>query len=133
MHFLSAHAVITTLIDSRAAGDIETFLGCYETEPAIVAQSGQVETGLAAAQQAMESFTGLKPVLTVGERQIIEAETTALHMMRWRLQGTAPDGTALDLTGRTADVLRRQPDGGWLVAIDNPYGTDVLPAGPPAD
>lgn len=50
--------------------------------------------------------------------------------MQWRLQGTAQDGTAFDLSGRTADVLRRQPDGGWLMAIDNPYGTDLLPAGP---
>jgi hypothetical protein len=28
------------------------------------------------------------------------------------------------MDGRTAGVAHRQPDGSWLFAIDNPYGTE---------
>jgi ketosteroid isomerase-like protein len=33
--------------------------------------------------------------------------------------GRRRDGTTLELAGRFADVLRRQPDGRWLIAVDN--------------
>ena len=38
--------------------------------------------------------------------------------------GTGPNGTPVMLTGRYADVLRRQDDGSWRFVIDNPWGTD---------
>jgi hypothetical protein len=31
---------------------------------------------------------------------------------------------ALEMAGRTADVVRRQPDGTWLFVIDDPYGSE---------
>jgi len=70
----------------------------------------------------------LKPVRTVEHRAIIEGETTSLHRIRWRLQGTGENGEAVDLSGCITDVLRKQPDGGWLLAIDNPWGTSLVPA-----
>jgi ketosteroid isomerase-like protein len=42
----------------------------------------------------------------------------------WSFTGTGPDGEPVKLTGRNADVLRRQSDGGWRFVIDNPWGTD---------
>jgi hypothetical protein len=41
---------------------------------------------------------------------------------------SALDRNTLYSTGVSSDVLRRQPDGRWLIAIDNPWGAQVLPA-----
>ena len=30
------------------------------------------------------------------------------------------------MSGRSSDILRRQPDGNWLIALDNPWGTDIV-------
>jgi ketosteroid isomerase-like protein len=34
------------------------------------------------------------------------------------------DGAPMQMEARSADVLRRQPDGTWRFVIDNPWGTD---------
>jgi ketosteroid isomerase-like protein len=42
----------------------------------------------------------------------------------WTLKGRDAEGNDVDASGRYADVVRRQPDGGWLFVIDNPNGSD---------
>jgi ketosteroid isomerase-like protein len=37
-----------------------------------------------------------------------------------------PRGESVVLGGESTDVLRRQPDGRWLIAIDDPWGARVL-------
>jgi ketosteroid isomerase-like protein len=41
----------------------------------------------------------------------------------WKLTGTRPDGQAIALEGLSSDVVRQQPDGRWLVIIDDPWGS----------
>jgi ketosteroid isomerase-like protein len=59
--------------------------------------------------------------------QVIEAGDIALYISRWRLDGTSPDGQPVSMAGESSDVLRRQRDGRWLIALDNPWGADLLP------
>ena len=40
--------------------------------------------------------------------------------------GTAADGSEVNLTGQTSDVVRRQADGTWLLVIDNPFGCEGI-------
>jgi ketosteroid isomerase-like protein len=127
-HFPTTLAAITTLIDARNAGDIDTVVSCYEATATVVARPDLVLSGVEGARAAAEGFLALRPVFTVGRRQIVEGETTSLHLMQWRLQGTGPDGQPLDLSGCTTDVFRKQPDGGWLLSIDNPWGIGPLSA-----
>jgi ketosteroid isomerase-like protein len=56
-------------------------------------------------------------------KSAIRSGDLALLHCRWALSGTGPDGSPLNLSGTTADVVRRQADGTWLFAIDNPWGT----------
>ncbi len=54
---------------------------------------------------------------------MLAAADVALLVARWTLKGTdQTTGQAVELTGQTSDVVRRQPDGSWLLVIDNPYG-----------
>jgi ketosteroid isomerase-like protein len=49
-----------------------------------------------------------------------------LALTRWTLDGVGPDGAAIQMRGESSDVLRRQADGRWLVALDNPWGVSLL-------
>ena len=40
---------------------------------------------------------------------------------RWVLSGAGPDGQVTEQRGTSAEVLRRQPNGAWLYALDNPF------------
>ena len=41
---------------------------------------------------------------------------------QWQLGMTGPDGKPVELAGRSVEVVRREPDGRWLFAIDEPFG-----------
>lgn len=57
--------------------------------------------------------------------RVIERQDIAIVYSRWAVSGTGPDGTPITLGGVTSDVVRRQGDGRWLFAIDNPLGGAV--------
>lgn len=51
----------------------------------------------------------------------MEAGDLARRCSCWTLGGTAPDGSAVALARRGAEVVRRQADGAWRLALDNPF------------
>ena len=53
---------------------------------------------------------------------VVEAGDIAIAYARWQLRGTAANGDPVEMAGRSGDVFRRQPDGRWLVVIDNAFG-----------
>lgn len=120
MRYESALSAITALVAARDAGDVETALGCYTANPTLVAQPGSVVTGTEGARAVLDGVIALDATFVVHSRWILEADTTALHYSTWTLKG---DGNGIDFAGTSNDVLQRQADGGWLVSIDNPYGS----------
>jgi ketosteroid isomerase-like protein len=57
----------------------------------------------------------------------IEAGDIVVLISDWQMTGTSPDGSAVSDSGRTYDIVRRQPDDTWRVVVDNPWGTVVAP------
>ncbi|MFQ5692804.1 MAG: YybH family protein, partial [Nitrospinota bacterium] len=74
----------------------------------------------------LNGFFAMKPTLTGEKNELITAGDLALSVVRWTLQGTGPDGEPVQMEGTTSDVLRKQADGSWLFAIDNPWGAAIL-------
>jgi ketosteroid isomerase-like protein len=62
----------------------------------------------------------LGPRLQVTPVQVLVAGDVALVVNEWTMTGTAPDGAVVERGGKSADVVRRQPDGSWLVLVDRP-------------
>jgi ketosteroid isomerase-like protein len=55
---------------------------------------------------------------------VIENGDLALAYGEWTLTGGVdPDGNPVNLEGRSTDVMRRQSDGSWVDAIDDPYSS----------
>jgi len=107
-------------------GDIETALSLYESEAILVVEPGKVARGTTAIRTALEGFMSLKPTLKGEIHQTFNVGELALYCSRWTLIGTSPDRKAVEMTGVSTDVLRRQIDGRWLIAIDNPWGTGII-------
>lgn len=107
-------------------GDIDTALGLYEPVATLVVQPGIFVTGALPLREALAGFLALKPIMTTEAHQVIETGDVALYCSSWNLVGTDPAGNPVQMGGRSSDILRRQPDGKWLIALDNPWGTDIL-------
>ena len=72
----------------------------------------------------MQRLVALRGRMTVNPRTFIRSDDLVLVLGTFTLSGRRADGTAFERTSRFADVLRRQSDGRWLLAVDNPYGDD---------
>jgi ketosteroid isomerase-like protein len=47
-------------------------------------------------------------------------EDLALVYNDWTLSATGPDGSPIQRSGKAIEVVRRQRDGSWRFAIDDP-------------
>src|SRR5262245_25978902 len=112
---------VTQLIEAMNKGDLDAALGLYEPGASLVAQPGVVATGTPALREALAGFMALKPILKSEAQEIVEAGDVALYCGRWNLRGTDPAGNPVQMSGRSSDILRRQSDGNWLIALDNPW------------
>ena len=103
-------------------GDLDGALALYEPDAAFIPQPGSVVTGLDSIREALAGFFALRPRLEGTIANTVTADDVALVVNDWTLRGTQPDGSPIELSGRSHDVLRRHPDGRWLISIDNPWG-----------
>ena len=120
---------VVGLVRAVNRGDLDAALACYEPEAVLLAQPGQVARGHDQIREALRGFIGLRATLKTVASQMWTTGDVALYLGRWTLTGADPDGGIVTMDGDSTDVLRRQPDGGWLIAVDNPWGTMALPAG----
>ncbi|SRR6266568_4991305 len=104
------------------AGDLEAALTLYEPDASFRPQPDTLVSGLPAIREALAGFFALRPTLDGEIQRVLRAGDIALVVNKWRLAGTLPDGTPVQQSGTSTDVLRRQPDGRWLLAIDHPWG-----------
>jgi uncharacterized protein (TIGR02246 family) len=103
-------------------GDVDAAITLYESEAVFAPQPGEEVTGLEAIRDALRQFAALKPRLRGEITNVLTAGDVALVQNRWQLEGTQPDGSPVEMRGHSADVLRRAPDGGWRILIDDPWG-----------
>jgi uncharacterized protein (TIGR02246 family) len=108
-------------LDAFNAHDVDAVLALYEADAIFAPSPDQQVSGAAAIQEALNGFFALNPRMEGQIKRVFEAGDVALVLLGWRLTGTGPDGQAVELTDTSSDVFRRQEDGTWLVAVDNPW------------
>ena len=122
MHDSRPEAVIERFSRLLLEGDLEAMMELYEPDATFAPQPGETVTGRDQIRAALEGFLAVKPRMDGTIEKVLEAGDTALVTNRWRLAGTAPDGTPVRMAATSADVLRRRPDGSWGIVIDDPWG-----------
>jgi uncharacterized protein (TIGR02246 family) len=109
-----------------AAGDVDGLMALYEPGAVFEPQLGTVLRGPDAIRAALTAFAAMRPRIEyTGEADCVIVDDIAIVANTWTVTGTLRDGGTHRETGLSADVLRRQPDGSWLILIDQPRGTVV--------
>ena len=112
-------------------GDVDAVVALYEPSATLVFQPGEEPArGTEAIREALDGMLSMfegKPKFDLRFGKAFEAgEDLALVLSTWTMSGSAKDGSPIEMSGQTADVVRRQADGSWRVAIDNPFGDAAL-------
>jgi uncharacterized protein (TIGR02246 family) len=110
------------------AGDLPALVELYAPDAVFLPDPGTVATGTEAIRTGLREFMALRPTLTFSDERLVSSDDLAVVTHRWHLRGTLPDGSPIEQRGRTINVLRRDDDGQWRLAIDNPWDA-VDPAG----
>jgi uncharacterized protein (TIGR02246 family) len=117
---------VSAFVEAMNRGDIEAAVAHYEPNGVLVARPGVVAVGATAIREALAGMLSMSPKLSTRTYDVIISDDLALYHSEWSMNGTGPDGVPARLSGKSADVLRKQPNGDWKIAIDNPWGTAVL-------
>ena len=102
--------------------NVEALVELYEPDATLFPQPGNPVTGQAAIREALAPFVALGGQIQMRTDAVIKSGDLAVAYGEWTLTGGLdPDGNPVSLEGRSTDVMRRQADGSWLDAIDDPY------------
>lgn len=104
------------------AADLDALASLYEADASLMPSPGNVVTGKEAIRAALAGFLAAKPSMTLNAKTLAQTGDIALVSAQWRLAMTDQKGESVTMEGQSVEVLRRQPDGRWLFAIDFPFG-----------
>ena len=105
------HALLEAAFTS---GDLDALIALFEPDATMrVPPDGHAVSGRDAIRAALAPIVARRPRFTSEVVVLATAGELALTHARWTMD---------DTDGRGTLVLRRQPDGTWRIAIDNPLG-----------
>ncbi len=108
-------------------GNLVGMVALYEPDSAVVSEpGGDVVSGLPALKENLEGYLSLGGQVDLRLQRCIRSSDLAILYSGWTMNGEAPDGSEVSMKGQTSDVVRRQEDGTWLLAIDNPFGSEGI-------
>ncbi|HKP18415.1 MAG TPA: nuclear transport factor 2 family protein [Gaiellaceae bacterium] len=110
--------------EAVSSGEVERVLALYEPEALLAPRPGVRASGREEIRAALAELVALGGTMASRNVWCMQVGELALLQGEWHLAGTAPDGSPLELSSRTAEVVRRQADGSWLYVIDHAFGGD---------
>lgn len=106
------------------AGDLEAVIVLYEQRGSLVQRDGSVATGHSAIRGALSGLAAMRPKLRINMVKVVKAgEDLAVLSNDWSMSAKGPDGNLIERAGKAIEVVRRQPDGTWLFAVDDARGS----------
>lgn len=105
-------------------GDLDAALALYEPDAIFIVSPDQVVTGHAAIREVLQ---GMIAANATGKLDAVTAVPSADGSIAFtRAKGSStilgPDGKPITTNFHSIEVVRKQPDGTWLIAIDDPSG-----------
>ena len=96
-------------------GDVEKVLSLYEPDAAFSNPQGQVRVGHAQLREELAPRAAVRTDFKFDLKKIVQTGDIALLHNQYHV--TSPQ----EMSGYAIEVLRRQPDGRWLLAIGDPF------------
>ncbi|MFP7485978.1 SgcJ/EcaC family oxidoreductase [Priestia filamentosa] len=110
--------------------DFDTLMNYYTDDAVLVVKQGMIAKGkeeIKKAFIAIAKYFNNSIVPTQGEMVILEAGDTALVLSQTFLDANKED-SKYPMERRATYIFRKNAEGRWLCAIDNSYGTDLIPS-----
>jgi uncharacterized protein (TIGR02246 family) len=121
MTIMSPAQADATWMERFNAGDIDGLVELYEPDALFVPEpGGKPLVGGDAIREFAANFPLQNPQVDLRTRVIYERDADALVYSDWTITGTGPDGPA-EMEGQATVLLRKQSDGRWLLAVDDPF------------
>lgn len=114
------------------AGDVDGVLALYEPDARFVRRDGTVVQGVAELRAVITSLTASQADLQMHVVRVIESGDIAVIYNDWVSTTKIDNGAVAQRAGRALEIVRRQPEGTWLFAIDDPFGRDRADGSTPA-
>ncbi len=119
----TAKQVHELFVERFNAKNVDGIIELYEPNAVILPpNASEVVSGHAAIREVLEGILALDGKMNNEIVKVIEQQDIAILYSRWTVCGTGSGGDEVIMGGTTSDVVRRQTDGSWLFAIDNPLG-----------
>ena len=124
MQVLRAEEMNSAFADAVNSGDVENLLALYEPDALLAPRPGERARGRDEIRAALQGLLELGGTMESRNVYCMQVGDLALLQGEWRLTATIPGGSPLELTSRTAEIVRRQPDGSWRYLIDHAFASD---------
>lgn len=121
---MTPEEVLNSVTEGINAGDLDSLMTLYEPLACFASQPGQLAKSPDGIRESLRGFIDMNGKLDLKVKGVLRASDLALVTTEWSFSGTGSNGKRVDITAKSADVLRQQPDGTWRFVIDNPWGTD---------
>ena len=115
--------LLRSVVEGINTGNLDALVTLYEPGAAFAAEPGTLAHGPQGVRDSLAAFVAMNGKLDLQVTRVLQVSDLALVVGVWSFTGTGAEGNPVTLAGRSADVLRRQADGSWRFAIDNPWGT----------
>ena len=103
------------------SADVDAVVALYEPL-AVLVVDGRKVVGHDGIRKSYEGFFLQRARMTLETRTVIESgEGLAMLYGSWVIQPLEPEASGVTTRGISTEVVRRQPDGTWLFAIDIPH------------
>jgi ketosteroid isomerase-like protein len=121
---LSPEELLTLQVQEFNKGNTDFLMTFYENEACFALRPGEIDNDPGSIRRSFQSFIDMGAKLQVKEKRVLYSSDLALMITDWTLVGADHTGKSINLAGSGAIVFRKQPDGNWLIVIENPWGTE---------
>ena len=118
--------VILNMTEAFHKKDLEGVLASYEPNAVIVFAPEKPSSGVDAISEGFRQFFAVNPKFEYFGHEVFLNGNLAMHFAPWTMTGKTPEGNEIKQSGLSVVVLRKQPNGKWLMVFDNPFGQHLL-------
>ena len=97
-------------------------MALYEPGASLVQRDGSVATGHADIRRVLDRLVAMRPTLRNNVLKVVRnSDDIAMVYNDWTMSAKGADGSPIERAGRAIEIVRRQADETWRIAIDDPY------------
>jgi ketosteroid isomerase-like protein len=128
---MSSRITASRLIAALYDRDLEAAMALYEQEATLAGYPGMLVKGISDIRHFLKGLFSLNAHVRYETGVFTESGDLALFTAKWKILNVITTPLPMPKASYPVhiSVLRKQPDGSWLIAVDNPWGPEPPPTG----